>query len=281
MPERSHFLSAPRSREALDRDYSPSRFVPSLPAVIADWATRTTAAREAAGPVELLAYGAHPRETIDFYRAATPGGPLLVFIHGGFWKALSRDESGFVAPRWTAAGVNVAVLDYVLAPEATLDAITAQAAAGLRWLVDHAALLGFDAARVVVAGHSAGAHLAAMAALPGTAPPLAGLALVSGVFDLAPITGCYVNEVLGLDAEAARRLSPALMLPARPLPVLVAVGEEEPVAFQEQSRALAWSWRGHGCEGGVMLLPGHNHFSILDDLADPAAPLGQAVARML
>ncbi len=274
MPERSHFLAAPRGREALDRDYSPSRFVSSLPAVIADWAARTAAARAAApGGNERLRYGPHPREAIEIFRAGPPDAPLLVFIHGGFWQALSLDEAGFVAPAWTARGVDVAVLDYVLAPEATLPEIAAQAAAGLRRLG--------EGRRMVVAGHSAGAHLAAMAVLASAPPPVAGLALLSGVFDLAPVAGSYVNDKVGMTPEDAARLSPALFHPPAPLPVLVAVGEEEPVAFHEQSRALAWAWRNHGCAAGTMLLPGRNHFSLLDDLADPASALGQAVARML
>jgi arylformamidase len=173
------------------------------------------------------------------------------------------------------------VLDYVLAPEATLTEITNQVTAGLHRLATEAPVLGLDARRMVVAGHSAGAHLAAMAVLAPRPPPVAGLALVSGVFDLAPVAGSYVNEKVRMTAEEAARLSPALRLPPAPLPVLVTVGEDEPLGFHEQSRALAWAWRGHGCADGVMLLPGLNHFSILDALGEPGSALGRAVARML
>lgn len=278
----SLFLSSARSRAELDRDYSPSLFVESLPALIEDWARRTALAkaRHAGRLRPDLAYGPHPRERIDYFRAAEPSGALLVYLHGGFWQHVSKEESGFLAPGWLEAGVDVAVMDYALAPEVTLPAIVAQARRGLSWLLTQAGALGFDPERVVVAGHSAGAHLAAMTQL-GTAVPLRGLALLSGVFELEPVRRSYVNEAVGMDEAAVAALSPARQDPARPLPLLVAVGERESVAFQEQSRLLAWNWREAGCPVEWRLLPHHTHFSLLDDAGDPSSPLGRGIAELL
>jgi arylformamidase len=283
-PERSFFLAAPRAREDLDRDYRAARFVPSLPNIVADWQARTKEAkrRHAAWLENGLSYGPHERERIDLYRAqGGAGGPVLVFIHGGFWSAVSREESGFIVPAWTAAGVNVAVLDYALAPEVTLNTITTQALRGLAWLSREAPALGLDPKRIVVAGHSAGGQLAAMSQVEVPGTEIAGLALVSGVFDLAPISGCYVNDTVHMTETEVQSLSPAYHWPRRAIPTLVTVGEHEPLGFHEQSRALAWAWRAQGCDTGVLMLPGRNHFSILDDLADRASVIGKAILRML
>jgi arylformamidase len=282
-PERSFFLSTPRAREDLDRDYRAARFVPSLPDIVADWRAKTEEAKRchAARLEDGLSYGPHERERIDLYRAQDgAGGPVLVFIHGGFWSAVSREESGFIVSAWTKAGVNVAVLDYALAPEVTLTTITTQALRGLAWLSREAAALGLDPKRIVVTGHSAGGHLAAMSQVEVPGTDIAGLALISGVFDLAPISGCYVNDTVRMTESEVQSLSPAYHWPRRTIPMLVTVGEHEPLGFHEQSRALAWAWRGQGC-AGVLMLPGRNHFSILDDLADPESVIGKAIRRML
>jgi arylformamidase len=280
----SVFLSAGRTREELDADYSPSRFVPSLPAVIADWAERSAAVEQRFAPLRRTrSYGPHPREAIDYYATGPAGAPLLVFIHGGFWQQVSKAEAGFVLGHWPQREVHVAILDYALAPEVSLPEITAQARRGLRWLLDHATEMGFDPARMVVAGHSAGAHLAAMAHLPledDPPVPMAGLALLSGVFELEPVRRSYVNAAVRMTETEAARLSPLRHRPA-PVPLLVAVGEREPVAFHEQSRAMAWAWREAGCPTEPLFLPRHDHFSLLDDAAEPSSVLGQAILRLL
>jgi arylformamidase len=284
-PERSHFLAAARSRERLDRDYTTRTTVPSFPAIIADWTARTADAKcSHAGHLEDgLAYGPHPRERIDLYRAPNSvDGPVLVFIHGGFWQAVSRDESGLIAPGWTSGGVNVAVLDYALAPEVSVTTITQQVLRGLDWLSAEAPRLRLDPRRIVVAGHSVGAHLAAMSRIvTSSAIRPAGLMLISGVFDLAPIARCYVNDTVRLTDDEMAALSPAWHWPKSAIPTFVAFAEHDPLGFHEQSRALAWAWREHGCNTGTVMLPDRNHFSILEDLGDPKSVIGAAVTRML
>ena len=284
-PERSFFLAADRSREQLERDYATRNSVPSVPALIADWQVRTAEAKRSHGGYleDGLAYGAHPRERIDLYRA--PGavdGPVLVFIHGGFWQAVSREESGLIAPNWTKLGVNVAVLDYALAPEVSLTTITEQALRGLNWLSGQAARLRLDASRIVVAGHSAGGQLAAMSRVSQTsAMHLAGLVLISGVYDLAHIARSYVNDVVKMSDDEVQALSPAYHWPKSAVPIFVTFAEHDPLGFHEQSRALSWAWREHGCDQGAVMIPERNHFSILDDFADPRSVIGAAARRMI
>lgn len=284
--EALQFFAATRTREDLDADYSPSRFVASLDTVLAAWASRTAQVKAAHGErlKANLAYGPHPRELIDFYSCGPTKAPTLVFIHGGFWSALSKDESGFIADRWTQRGVHVVVMNYALAPEATLSVIVGQVRRGLAWLHAHAATFGVDRARLVLAGHSAGAHLAAMTQLTrddGSAMSVAGLVLVSGVFELEPVRRSYVNDAIRMSEQDVELFSPARLAPSGRGRVLFAVGEHEPRAFQVQSRFCCERWRDHGCAAEFMLAARRNHFDILDDLSDPDSALGREALHLL
>lgn len=223
-----------------------------------------------------ISFGADPWQRIDLFH---PGGgprPCLVYIHGGYWQALSAAESATPAPAWLAQGIAYAAVDYRLAPGPSLDDIVADVRAARRFLRQHAAPLGLDPERLVVAGHSAGAHLAAMALLDSE-PAFAGGVLLGGVFELDPIRRCYVNDALGLDEAAVARLSP-LRHAAPGRPVLVAWAERDTEAFKDQSRALAAAW-------GTVVPPfeqtGRNHFDSPMDLAYPGTALFQHTLALL
>jgi arylformamidase len=267
----------------LDRQYSPSTLVPDAGAVLAGWTARSAATR-AALPGRLdLRYGPGLRSTVDVF-PARPGAPLLVFVHGGFWQELSKDDVSFPAAGAVAAGVGYAALGYPLAPERDLDEIVASVRAGLWWLVAQAP----DAAGIYLCGHSAGAHLVAMALLAGWPPDgrapadvFAGAVLVSGVYDLEPIRHTYVNRPLGLDRAAAARNSPIRALPDRLPPLVLACGEIETAEFHRQQRDFAAAARARGGPVTELLIPDRNHFDILDDLTDPATTLGHEVLSLV
>ena len=280
------FLAAARSREELDKDYSPSRFVASLEVIVSRWRERTRTIKALHAPTRLqeLSYGKGSHAKIDLYLADASRAPLLVFIHGGFWQQLSRNESGFFADAWTGVGVHVAVLGYDLAPAATLAAIVTQVRQGIAWLTKAAAGPEARFSHLIVLGHSAGAHLAAMSAVAGTEPTasrISGIVLVSGVYELEPIRKSYVNERVGMSEQDAIALSPIRAYPRSRLPVVIAAAEHESVAFHEHGRALAWAWRAHAAIDGMMLVPRRNHFSILDDLSDADSGLFQATRSLL
>ena len=142
-----------------------------------------------------------------------------MFIHGGYWQALDRKDFSFVAERLVEAGAAVALVGYDLAPAVDMDTIVGQIRAAIAWLYRNADAHGFDPDRICLAGHSAGGHLAAMAlatdwtAFGLPADLVKGVCAISGVFDLEPIRLCYLNEVVRLDAEQARRNSPVLLPP--------------------------------------------------------------------
>ncbi len=264
-----------------EREYSPSSAIGGNYApFLAHYAELSARALATVPVTRDLRYGAAPRATLDFFPAppsvTRPG--LLVYIHGGYWQELSKAESAFLAPAWHAAGFAHAVVGYTLAPAAPLPGIVAECRAALAFLHAGAETLGFDAARVVVAGSSAGGYLAAACA-DRPPVPLCGMVPVSGVFDVAPLIGTSINDALGLDAPAAAALD--LLAPERRFcPAVVAWGEIETSAFKRQSQTFAALLAATGTSCESFEVAGRNHFDVVLELADPASTLHAAVRRL-
>jgi arylformamidase len=274
-------------RAALDAQYNLRAAVPEHLAYFARY-ERESAALRARWPRRLdLAYGPTARQAVDLFLPSEGPAPLLVFIHGGYWQSRDRKDFSFVAGPLLERGAAVALLGYDLAPQVRMDAIVAEIRAGLAWLYRHAPAHGCDPARLYVAGHSAGGHLAAMAlatdwrtfGLPEDV--LKGVCAISGVFDLEPIRRCYLNEVVGLDAGEARRNSPIHLTLHGRCPVIVAVGELETKAFHEQSRAFATRLERDGWPCQLLVQPDVDHFGIVMSMAEADAPLVQTLARQV
>jgi arylformamidase len=282
----------------LERDYSPSSCLDDttggVDALLAAYRTESERAR-AALPAQTHAYGSLPSERLDVF-AAGPGSPAHVFVHGGYWQELSKDDSSFPAPAFVDRGITYIAVDYGLAPEFTLDQIVAQVRAALAWVHTHADELGIDPRGLVVSGSSAGAHLAATAALTDwskhglPADLIGGLVLLSGIYDLDPLVDTYINDAVGMDRGVAERNSPLLHVtrrsaeasgPSDPaMPAVIAWGEHETDAFKRQSAGFADAWQQAGHPVRRLEAAGRNHFDIVHDLADPATPLGAEVARL-
>lgn len=209
-------------------------------------------------------YGAGPRHRLDVFPCGTAGAPTLLFIHGGYWQQNDKEPFAFLGEGLLPSGFNLAVVEYTLAPAARMDAIVGEIRTAVAWVIDHAKELGGDPGRVFVSGHSAGGHLTAMAMADAR---VAGGLAISGIFDLEPIRLNYLNEKLGLDAAEAQRNSPMLHLPARAAPLIVTVGLGELPELIRQSEEFATAWQKRGLPGRYVPLAGHDHFSILDELA--------------
>lgn len=275
-----------------EREYSPSSCIGgNYQPFIAAYAERSAAARARfAGPASRLdlAYGEGPSQRLDLFlppaaHSRDTAPPLLVFIHGGYWQELSKDESSFAAADALAQGFAFAALDYTLAPAATVAAMVAECLQALRWLKTHAAGCGVDGGRIVVAGSSAGAHLAAMCALPRAdeAALVKGAVLVSGIYEVEPLVGTSINQALGLDAAAARSVSPALAELRGFPPAVLCWGAVETAEFKRQGRDFAAALRRVGTPCDAFEVPARNHFDVILDLADPATPLGAATLALL
>lgn len=261
------------TKERLEREYSPSSTVPDIGAEIEGY-VRDSAAARAACPPTTVRYGVDPSATIDLFRPPANGPhPTLIYVHGGYWQELSKNESAFMVPALLAHGVAVAVVDYPLAPAVRLPTIIAQCSAACRHVVTEAGPLGLDRARLVVSGSSAGGHLAAM--VLGEVAGLAGGILVSGVYDLVPLVGTSVNDALGLDEPAAEPVSPMGRSMAARVPLVLAVGEIETGEFHRQTAEFAERKRGQGHPVAELRAAGRHHFDLPYDLGNAETRLGQ------
>jgi arylformamidase len=222
-----------------------------------------------------LPYGPSADETLDLIVPHT-GAPLIVFFHGGYWRRLHKDDNTFVARGFAAHGIATAVVNYGLAPALRLEEIVAQARRSVRWLRENAKQHGADPSRIVVAGHSAGGHLAAMCAVDA---PVAAVATLSGLHDLRPLMHSFVQEWLQLDEPRAEALSPTLLAPAAPVNLLARAGTRESDDFRAQGRDFADAWRAHGCDAAYADSE-DDHFSLLERLTDAHDPLTTQIAEL-
>lgn len=227
-------------------------------------------------------------ERLDVLGAGGAGRPAVVFLHGGYWRALSRAQSRFMAPMLAAHGVATLVPDYTLAPKAGLPEITRQMRAALAHVWHNAQALGIDRARIFAVGSSAGGHLAACLAsggwqagfgLPDQA--LAGCMPISGLFDLAPVARAAPQEWLNLTVEDVQAISPLRHVPAQGCPMVVALAEVEAGGFTRQSRAYADAWAGAGHPVDHLIVDERNHFDVVLDLCSDRRALSRALLRMI
>jgi arylformamidase len=270
-------------KDFVEREYNNRALVPDYPAYFARWAKDSEFVRETL-PAELeLEYGPDPLQRIDLFPAAKSRG-TLVFIHGGYWRSLDKSMFSWLAAAYVAAGVSVAMPNYRLAPAVRIDDIVNDIIAAMNWLLANGIRHGVATERVVVSGHSAGGHLAAaLFATPWARfefdpRRIAGAVPISGLFDFEPLLQFSYNADLKLDRDAAERLGLEDKSPTIGAPLVIAVGADESSEFQRQSLALAKAWRPQVKE--LQLLPGLNHFSIVDAFAERGQRLHDATLEL-
>jgi arylformamidase len=220
-----------------------------------------------------MPYGTGARHTIDFF----PGdgdGPIVVFIHGGYWQALDGSFFSHLAGGLNAHGIGVAIPSYDLCPDVTVDRI-----------IDEMRMASRELARLdqplVISGHSAGGHLAACllatdwpafdASLP--ADLVTAAYAISGLFDLEPLVETSINKALRLDRAAARAASPLFWNAPSRGSLDAVVGENESAEYLRQSRTIVERWGAAGIATRFGTVPGANHFTAIAPLADPNAPM--------
>lgn len=271
----------------LDQQYNAQATVGDIMPFVDMYAAGSEAARVRLPFEEALSFGASPEETLDLFPAGD-GAPLLVFIHGGYWRALSKNESSFMAPCMARHGIATAAVNYTLRPHATLDEIVAEVRRALTWLYHHSATFGCDPERIFVAGSSAGGHLAGMLVSRGWHEAFGvpetivkGGVLLSGLYDLDPVQRCYANDWVGLDETSARRNSPLIHLPAEGCPLVLSYGGSETDEFKRQSDDYAAAWRSAGFEADCFEISQRNHFDIPLELADPTSLLTGKILELI
>lgn len=265
-----------------EAEYNNRLRVPEYAEHAARWQAASAAYRRAARADLDQPYGSGERHRYDLFRAGDAKAPLAVYIHGGYWQRGDRKDYSFAAQALNAAGIDVALPSYSLCPTVSVMDIVAE----LRLCLT--AIWQKTRKHPVVTGHSAGGHLtAAMVAsdwskVAGVPADLvrAGVA-ISGVFDVAPLIPTSINDLVRFDAQSARAASPLLWpAPPKERTLVAAVGGDESSEFLRQSREIAQVWARAGLETECLVVPGTNHFTVVNELTKPASALFTAVARL-
>jgi arylformamidase len=255
-------------------EYNNRARVPENPAIIAGWSRDAAAYREAhQSRLKVIAYGPGERNRIDLF-SANGAGPIVVFIHGGYWQALDGSFFSHLAGGLNAHGIDVAVPSYDLCPVVSIAEIIGQMRAASREL----AKLGRP---LVVSGHSAGGHLAACllatdwrafdASLPEA--PVSAAYAISGLFDLRPLVRTSINTALKLDEASAKAVSPLFWKAPVRGSLDAVVGGNESAEYLRQSRSIVDAWGEAGIETRFATIPDANHFTAIAPLADPASQM--------
>ncbi|MCR0981058.1 alpha/beta hydrolase [Roseomonas populi] len=264
--------------------YNPQRAFPDFATHRERRAPLNEAALTDARRIADLAYGEHPRRRLDIYPADRPGAPIHVFFHGGYWRANDKDGFGFVAAALVRRGFTAVIPSYELCPGSTLDGTVDSALAAIGWVARNGAPYG-DPSSITLSGHSAGAHLCAAAlatdwAARGLDPSfLRAATMISGVYDPAPAMLTTVNEALRLTPEISARLDYERAVPLSRARVHLFVGGREPWHWIDQTFRYSHQLRRHGGDPEVHVLPGHDHFDILDQYTAEHSPVLEAISR--
>ena len=266
------------NQAALDFEYDNRRKVADFQSYLDRYASASRAARAEITCERNIAYDDASGVTLDIFHAerSDQPTPVQIYIHGGYWRALSKDEHSFVALGLVPHGITTVVVDYDLMPAVRLDVLVRQCRQAVAWTWRHAGEIGGDKDNIHVCGHSAGGHLTAMVAATdwrgfGDLPVnIVKSALgLSGLYDMEPIRLCFLNQELAMSEAEVRGNSPTALTPATLAPFRALVGSDEGPEYLRQSNELAAHWSALGHDARAIEMAGLNHFTIAAEMEDP------------
>ncbi|KAB5558934.1 hypothetical protein PHYPO_G00022920 [Pangasianodon hypophthalmus] len=283
------------NKNELEKQYSPSQWSHRMSADdvinahVAALKSGTEKARAVAQNILDVPYGEGDEEKLDVYMpiSSSPDVPLVIYLHGGYWQFLSKEESGFMAVPLAQKGVVVVAVEYSIAPKGNMDLMVSQVRRSLVAVIQqYSHIRG-----LYLCGHSAGAHLAAMVLSTdwseySVTPQIKGAFLVSGIYDLLPILSTYVNEPLKMTEEVALRNSPSrlvsqLKTSSSGCDIVVAVAQNDSPEFRKQSEDYFKSLQAAGLKVTFEDIPDTDHFSIIEQLVDENYYLTQLLLKMM
>ena len=273
----------------LDSMYNNRSLVPDYATYFELWVQTSKAVRSNQPCTLDVNYGSSAGEKLDIFPAHAKNAPVVVFIHGGYWRSLDKSDHSFVAPAFTAQGACVVAVNYDLCPAVTIPEITMQMVRALAWTYRNIAQHGGNPNRITVIGHSAGGHLAAMmlaclwkAYATDLPVDLVKNALsISGLYDLEPLRHApNVKDSLKLTPSQVRKASPALLPAPRKGTLYALAGGIESAEFLRHNQLIQQAW-GKKIVPVCEALPGLNHFSVLDALVQPSHVLHQHAIKLI
>jgi arylformamidase len=274
-------------QEEMEYQYNPRESVPEYPQLAKKRAEQSRRVRESAKSWLGVPYGSSPREKLDIYPADQPGGPVLIYIHGGYWRSGSKEDNCNFVPVFTKRGASVVLVEYDLCPSVTISDIVRQTRSAIVWVYRNILRYSGNPSKIYLSGHSAGGHLTAMAlAHDWTSEGLPrdlikGAVASSGVYDLDMVMRISVQEQVKLTPELAQENSPFVHPPLPICPVIVAVGGAEPKGWQQMSEDFFKLCKQRGVDCEYLIIPGANHYTMSEHLADAESPLAQAMLRQM
>ena len=274
-------------QDELEYQYNPRVSVPEFPELAKVRSAQSRKVRDSAQSWLSIAYGTSPRETLDIYAGAKAGGPVLVYIHGGYWRSGSKEDNANFVPAFTQRGATVALVEYDLCPQVTVTDIVRQTRASIAWVFRNIVRYGANPSKLYISGHSAGGHLTALAlaqdwqtqGLPTDF--IKGAVAMSGVHDLDMVMHISANEQIRMTPEIARQNNPFLYPPRVNCPVLIAVGSVEPEGWKQMSKDYFEFCKQSGLKAEYLEVPGANHYTMSEHLGDPHSPLAQAIFKLI
>ena len=273
------------NQQELDLQYNNRFHVPDFENYLQRWENLSSNAVKKYNAIKNIPYGDNPRECLDIFSSPNPRSKTLVFIHGGYWQRFDKSSFHFIAGAFAGYGITTVLINYPLAPGASMDQIVESCCEAIDWIYNNIAAWNGDADQIYIAGHSAGAHLASMLMAveknQNRKTFIKGICAISGLFNLIPIQLSNINDALQMDKETAIKNSPVFKEPVELCPLLIAVGGAETNEFLDQSRELNNKWKNKTRSAELMIMPGLNHFSVLDSFCDTNSLLHKSVCRMM
>jgi len=263
-------------QQTLDDSYNNSKAVPESPAMFNAWIERSKAFRAAHSQYLDIPYGSLDREKIDYFSAGS-NTPVVIFIHGGFWQMRSKNDFAFLAESYLKEGISVAMVGYPLAPQANMDQIVASSEKAVQFISQHIAEWGGNPQNVVLSGWSSGGHLS-VTSMNGM--KVKAVVPISGIFELEPLMGSFVNKKLQMDLETAKRNSPLLHLPTGKTPIYLFVGGSELSEMRRQSFDFAEQLKASNYYVVFMIVRGKDHYTMLEEFEFPEGAIHNRIVSV-